>query len=126
MGISEILTVIIAVFGWFIGYFSSSKINLKNAKREIIINYLIEAYEILSAECNTPATTDNIEKAISNIQLFGTPQQIALAKRFSLDFVENGTAQLDDLLFELRNHLRDELNIPAIDERLIFLRIMSK
>jgi hypothetical protein len=75
---------------------------------------------------NRPLTNDvapEFEKAVADIQLFGTPKQVELAQAFALGFAENGTHSLDPLLNELRQELRKELNLESVEPKIKYLRI---
>jgi hypothetical protein len=63
-----------------------------------------------------------MESAIADIQLFGTPSQISMVHQFSKEFAENGKASLDPILKDLRNELRNELNLSRIEENVRWFR----
>jgi hypothetical protein len=67
-----------------------------------------------------------LEQAISDIQLFGTPDQVRLAQRFGEDLGKTQAAELDSLLTELRNSLRKELGMKAVPGRMLWLRVERK
>ena len=46
-----------------------------------------------------------------------------MAKRFAIDFAQNRTASLDELLFDLRATLRAELDLEIVESQIQFLRI---
>ncbi len=125
MGLPEIIGVIIAILGWGIGYVSSSRINLNNKKKEMRIQYLIETYTILSDACNRHELSPKIEIAISNINLFGTEEQIELAHAFVQQLASTKQATYDTLLLKLRDDLRNELNLSKLkkQKKLLHLRI---
>jgi hypothetical protein len=49
-----------------------------------------------------------------------------MARAFASTMAKNREASLDDLLFDLRRSLRDELQLEAVDESIIFLRFVDK
>lgn len=106
-------------------YISSSRINLKSKKREITINYLIEAYQVLSTCCCQKKLLPELEKAVINIQLFGTESQIKLTQEMMFSISDQIGPDLEELLNDLRNSLRKELNLAKLDENtsLKFLNI---
>jgi hypothetical protein len=57
------------------------------------------------------------------IQLFGTPNQVEMAKRFASEFAQNQSASLDALLFDLRDSLRAELQLEPFESQITHLRI---
>lgn len=69
----------------------------------------------------------NLEKAIADIQLFGTLEQIKLSREFALEFKTTKTAKCDVLLNELRNDLRNELKLEKVTSSdFVSLRITYK
>lgn len=95
-------------------------------RREQRIGYLIAAYRGLSKANNHPRlweVADDLEQAISDIQLFGTPEQIRLAQDFGERLAKAQTAELDPLLTELRNSLRKEVGQKAVTGRILWLKV---
>lgn len=121
-----ILTTLIAIFGWYVAHKLSSRRDLANKRRELRVQYLIDAYRRLEYAGNRPLTKElapEFEKAIADVQLFGTLTQLQLSKEFALGFAENGTYPLDSLLNELRNDLRKELDLESARSNITYLRI---
>jgi hypothetical protein len=90
---------------------------------------LVAAYRGLSKANNHPRlweVADDLEQAISDIQLFGTPEQIRLAQRFGEALAKAQAADLDPLLFELRNSLRKELGQKSVPGRVLWLKVERK
>jgi hypothetical protein len=76
-----------------------------NRRREQRVGYLVSAFRGLSKANNYPRlweVADDLEQAISDIQLSRTPEQARLAQRFGEDLGTNQAAELDSLLTELR------------------------
>jgi len=67
----------------------------------------------------------DLESAAADIQLFGSLEQVAIVQKFAEDFASGGAASVDDLLKALRLDLRHELCLPALPEKMRFLRIMK-
>ncbi|WP_323597091.1 hypothetical protein [Aliarcobacter butzleri] len=72
-----VLSVIIAVIGWIIAHYFTSKRDVSNKKREIRLNYLIEVYLILTNDLTERGNIDSkkaeiIKKIISQVQLLGS------------------------------------------------------
>lgn len=102
---------------------------MANRRREQRIGYLVSAFRGLSKANNHPRlweVADDLEQAISDIQLFGTPEQVRLAQRFGEDLGKTQAAELDSLLTELRNSLRKELGMKAVPGRMLWLRVERK
>lgn len=73
---------LIAVIGWFVLY-RQNKSKERDAKRkELIIGYLIEAWEKLeyAAHRRDYDRVEFLEKPIAKIQMFGNKEQIELAQ----------------------------------------------
>ncbi len=66
---------------------------------------------------------DDIERAVADIQLFGSPEQIKLVQPFATDLGTKKTAELNGLLASLRDSLRDELGAEPAAGRIVWLRI---
>lgn len=112
---------IIAVLGWFVAHQFNTYRDNKNKRRDIRIQYLLDAYRRLEGASNRPEankeTQDSFESALADIQLLGEKDQIDSLMRFLDDFNKGG-ASINPLLELLRLHLRDELdlqkNVPKI------------
>ena len=112
-------TVLLALIGWFIVHYLSSKRDRNNKKRDLRTNYLIEAYRNIEKACGhkdyLPAALNRtIESAIADVQLFGTKQQIELARQFTDEMNKNSFADPRGLLVNLRSELRRELNLEQV------------
>ena len=70
--------------------------------------------------------SSELESAIADIQLFGTRDQAAAAKKLATDLAEQGSASLDDLLLSLRRELRRELRLDQIERGITHLRYPEK
>jgi hypothetical protein len=101
----------------------------ENKRREQRIDYLITVYRAFSKANHHPRLyeiKDELEQAVTDIQLFGTPKQVRLAQQFA---TELGTAQEADtgaLLLELRDSLRAELRAAPLSNRMMWLRVGDK
>jgi hypothetical protein len=92
---------------------------------------LIDAYRTLDDASNRGPSDGNrdreiaLEKAVSDIQLFGSEAQVRLADEFARDFATKRGADTTKLLEELRRRLRKELRLKSIGERRVWLRIVD-
>jgi hypothetical protein len=119
---------LIVILGWPIAHWFSLKREVSAEKRKTRIAYMLEAYRTLEFAGNRPIGPDpehvkNLERALADIQLLGTPAQVRLAVRFINDFSSYGTASFDPLLYDLRQSLRSELELEHIVDKLKFIRI---
>jgi hypothetical protein len=104
----------------------TAKRDLANKRRELRVRYLIDAYRQLESAGNRSEPSSKwseLESAIADIQLFGTPNQVEMAQRFADEFAESRTASLDELLFGLRDTLRAELQLEKVESQIKYLRI---
>jgi hypothetical protein len=122
-----VAAALVAVIGWYVAHKFSARRDLANKRRELRVSYLIEAYRRLEFASNrpiTPAVSPEFEKAIADIQLFGTPTQVMKAQEFSRGFAKNGGHALDPLLNDLRAELRHELQLEAVPAQIVYLRMI--
>jgi hypothetical protein len=86
-----LLTVLIptfaAVISWFVGSWLAARRDRVNKRRDLRVQYLIEAYRRLATATNriepTAAYFADLDSAIVDVQLFGSADQIAAAQKFS-------------------------------------------
>jgi hypothetical protein len=120
-----LVTTIVAIFGWIAAHRFNSRRDFLNKRRELRIQYLIEAYRRLEAASNASNPQErqaDIESALADIQLLGTLKQIQLAVKFMDEFSKRGTASLDELLSSLRKNLRLELSLEETSLSVKYLR----
>jgi hypothetical protein len=121
-----IITTMVAILGWYIVHRLNIARDRVNKKRDLQIQYLIDAYRRLERASNRPKNFDNnfeLESAIADIQLFGTVHQVKLAEKFSLDIAQNNHASTDGLLINLRAELRKELGLEEVNPEIVYLRL---
>ena len=98
----------------------------QNRRQEQRIDYLISVYRAFCKANSHPRlyqVADEVEHAIADVQLFGTPAQVLLVQRFATELATTKSASLDELLVELRDNLRSELNAAPLGDRHVWLRI---
>lgn len=124
--LKHIITICVACIGWVAVHHFTARRDRLNKKREISLQHLISTYQILTYDIsNRPPSKDKddkLEKVISDIQLFGTIKQIELIKRILDELVDNKVYQLDLLINELRNDLREELGLERVRGNVYWLR----
>ncbi len=124
--IISVLALVFSISGLFVAHILSIKRDSLNKKKEIRIQYLITAWQLLESSSNRDNNKylTDLEKAIADIQLFGTLKQIQLSKEIVSEFAIEKRCTLDKLLQELRDDLRKELNLEAVSSTdFISLRI---
>ncbi|MGE0052178.1 MAG: hypothetical protein AB7S49_11710 [Arcobacter sp.] len=114
------ITIILAILGWIIAHYFTSKRDVSNKKREIILNYLIEAYLILTNDLTERGEIDlkkaeKIEKIMSQVQLLGSKEQVNLVKKLAVSIGKNEINEYDSLINSLRDDLRMELELEKIE-----------
>ncbi|ETA26006.1 hypothetical protein SJDPG2_09395 [Porphyromonas gingivalis SJD2] len=119
-----IIQCIITVIGWIVVYILAIRQNTQIKKKEVTIEYLIQAWGKLEKASNRKDNRYNteIETAIADIQLFGTKQQIELAQQFAEEIARNKESSALELLILLRENLRKELKLEKAPRKFKFLR----
>lgn len=119
-----IIQCIITVIGWIVVYIFALRKNTQIKKKEVTIEYLIQAWGKLEKASNRKDNRYNteIETAIADIQLFGTNRQIELAQQFAEEIARNEESSALDLLVLLREDLRKELKLERVPRKFKFLR----
>ena len=97
-------------------------------KSEQRISYLVDVYRTFSKANHHPRLLDiaeDIQQAIADIQLFGTPYEIKLAITWAKEMDSKQTAELNPLLGSLRQSLRRELKVKSLsqEEKILWFRI---
>ena len=101
----------------------------ENKRREQRINYLIGVFRALTKANNHPRlyeVADELEQAVADIQLFGTPEQVKLVQEFATDLGTKQSAEMNVLLIALRDNLRSELGAKPVSDRVVWLRVSRK
>lgn len=119
-----IIQCIITVIGWIVVYIFAIRQNTQIKKKEVTIDYLIQAWGKLEKASNRKDNRYNteIETAIADIQLFGTKRQIELAQQFAEEIARNKESSTLELLVLLREDLRKELKLERVPRKFKFLR----
>src|SRR5260370_23967828 len=109
-----LVTFVVAIVGWWVAHWLTSKRDVENERRKLRITYLIEAYrrlESASHAADPKSKYPALESAIADIQLLGTSRQVTLARAFSNEMALHRTASTDELLPALRAALRVETSL---------------
>lgn len=119
-------TIVLAVIGWIVGYYFTTRKDINQKRRDISIEHLINAYRILTNEIShregNKERDIKLENILSDIQLFGSEEQVQLAKNLA-DAVASGKEfQLDPLINSLRNDLRKIIGLKKIKGNVKWLR----
>jgi hypothetical protein len=120
-----VVTVFVAATGWIVAHRFTAARDFQNKKREIRIQYLIQAYRQLALSSQRPPAPKwfrDMEAAVADIQLFERPSQIEKVSVFLEEFSRQGKASMDALLTDLRDDLRQELQLDPVDGRVRWFR----
>jgi len=122
-----IFTVLVTMIGWYITHYFNSKRDHKNKIRETKMTYLIEAYLALENVCNRYEEDlikrfPKLEDALAKIQLFGSDEQILMAKKVIIAIGENKKTDVEELLQDIREKLRKEIGLSKTTEEIRYLR----
>jgi crotonobetainyl-CoA:carnitine CoA-transferase CaiB-like acyl-CoA transferase len=119
-------SLVAGIAGAYLGHWLTYRREKKNRLQEQRIQYLIQAYRAFSKANNNPQlceVADDLEQAVADIQLLGSPELIHLVQRFSEEFARKQEASLDEVLANIRKDLRNELGESPVSGRIIWLRI---
>ena len=108
-----VVTALIAVGGWLVSQYQARRATRRNMR----IDYLLQAYRRLERASNRPLTPDfapELEAAVGDVMLLGSPEQAALAADFARKFAAERVADTQPLLLNLRDSLRDELLLGSL------------
>jgi len=130
MNAHPLLTLLIptavAIVSWFVGSSLSVRRDRANKRRDLRVQYLIEAYRRLATATERKETNAeyfaDLDSAIVDVQLFGSADQIIAAQEFAKQLAEHRMAQLSQLLANLRDDLRAELKLERVGGPIVVLR----
>ena len=114
-----LIAVVVAMVGWFVGSWLNAGRDRANKQREIRLQYQIETYRRLALAVQRKPEPGSkyfrdMETALADIQLFGTESQIRGVDAFLQEFRAKNKGSFNDLLRDLRNNLRKELELAPV------------
>lgn len=118
------ITVTLGTGGWLVNQAQARHATRRNMR----IDYLLDAYRRLDRAANRPltaTTAQDIEAAVSDMMLLGTPKQAKLADQFARTFTADGAAEARPLLVDLRASLRRELRLEELPPTYSSLRVTA-
>lgn len=123
-------TALIVIIGWWVVHYFTTKRDRLNKRRELTIQHLITAYNTLTNDIahreHSVERWRNLEKIVSEIQLFGSIEQVGLAKNLANDVARGEQLELDPLINSLRTDLRQQLELKKIEGNVTWLRWSEK
>jgi hypothetical protein len=114
------------VTGAYIGHWLTYRREKKSRLQQQRIQYLIDAYRAFARANHHPRlyeVADDLEQAVADIQLLGSPELIELVQKFAHELGTKQEASLDDVLMTIRKNLRSELGEKTVSGRIIWLQI---
>ena len=127
-----VTTFVVAIFGGWFGHYLSSRRDQMNERRKMRIAYLLEAFRRLERVALRDRLDEleqflpDLESAVADIQLLGSPEQVLLAKRLVGKLLEERKMDLHALLAELRRTLRSELQLEQVPDNIAVLRFSKE
>jgi hypothetical protein len=114
-----LIAVLVAVISWFAGNWLNERRDRANKQREIRLQYQIETSRRLALAVQRRPEPGSkyfrdMEAAVADIQLFGTESQIARTSALLQQWKRTNKGSFNDLLKDLRDDLRKELNLPPV------------
>lgn len=116
-----LLGAFVTAIGWLVIHSLALRRDQSTKRRDPSITFIIEAWRRLGhaggAQIRDPKSPENrqyvedIERALGDIQLFGSAKQVELALSFAEGLRDQKTASIDALLKDLRADLRNELGL---------------
>jgi hypothetical protein len=121
-----VITIALAVVGWLIAHNFTSRRDVACKRRDISLVHLINAYRILTNDISHRIQTDErtklLENLLSDIQLFGSVDQVDMARLLASEVATSDEFELDPLINSLRDDLRTQLQLPPIEGNVKWLR----
>lgn len=117
---------IIVVVGWFVVHQFNVYRDRQNKRRDLRVNFLLDAYRRLESAANRDTKTEEqilaFESAVADIQLHGTPEQVAATISYFRQHAAGGGAQIDEVLRLLRRDLRKEVGLSGEVQNTVVFR----
>jgi hypothetical protein len=112
-----VICVLISVLGRVLGHSLGARKELANRNRQYRLERLADAWRSiqLAASDTTAGARHVLERALVDVQLFGTPGQVTVATRavLALDTPSDRAPMLLELLEALRGDVRREMRLRA-------------
>jgi len=125
MQLSLVISVALAIVGWYAVHRLSMNRDQENKRHDMRIRYLLEAYRRLENAANRPDLSNyarDLESALADIQLLGSQKQVQLAHEFAVSMAKNSTASLDRIVADIRDELRRELRLAPLPGGIVVFR----
>lgn len=123
--VALIASVGIAVVGWVVAHWLSSKREIEQKKREFRVQFLREAYLKIANLCDRgefPRDIADLQDALNDIQLFGEERQIDLVGDVVTGLSNENSADFNELLKQLRNEIRGHIGLKPMNSTRWYIR----
>ena len=121
-----LVTTVLAVLGWITAHYFAAQRTLAAKRRDITLEHLINAYRVLTNDISQRKLDDDRQKKfedlLSDIQLFGSTEQVNLARQLADKAASENHFELDPLINNLRDDLRAQLQLDAVSGNVQWLR----
>ena len=121
-----LVTTVLAVLGWLTAHYFTAQRTLAAKRRDVTLEHLINAYRILTNEIshrNLDADrNEKLENLLSDIQLFGSTEQVNLARALADEVAAGQSFELDRVINNLRDDLRNQLQLAPVSGNVKWLR----
>ncbi len=124
-----LVSALIAIIGWLVAHRLAAARDRSSKRKQQRVRYLIEAFRRLARVGSCLGSSDladelqQLQLAIADIQLFGTPEQIGKVQAVTKGMAEADSVPLDDLLADLRTDLRKELHLSEVQGKMWWLKV---
>jgi len=118
---------VVVVAGWFLAHWLTARRELTAKRRADRLRALEAAFMRIATSSNRPLTADTIERLetfVSEIQLYGTPRQIALMSECVTALIKPPfKVSWDAILADLRDTIRAELRLEPVAGAVWWMRL---
>ena len=115
-----LLSSILLVVGWLVTYYSQRSQERFVRQMEFRHDYQIQAYRVFTRALNSGtagrADFEELEKALIDVQLFGSDEQLEEVRNVIRGLNASGTLTLGPLVRQIRNDLRAEMQLSTDPE----------
>lgn len=120
--------VITAAIGLVLTHRLTSQRDQANRRSDLRVEYLLGSYRAIAdaAHRDLDPGSEHVrtfEQGLAEIQLLGSRQQAEMAAKVGSQLASSGSADLDDLLFCLRDDLRQELDLEPLAQAPVQVRV---
>ena len=123
-----LITTIVAIVGWFAVHQFSAARDRRNRLLDLKTEYLLSVHRRLERSVGkivTRESADDIEQAIADLQLLGSPRQAHMARDYIKAWggKDLGGISVGPLLEELRDSIRKDFDLEPIDKPIDHFRL---